>query len=217
MIIDDIEDALARSGLMTRGAFVATPEDDVPQGGHSVVMIGNAGPAMWQAFAKTDHVSANPLDAWTRDVLDPIAAAFGATALYPFSGPPYYPFQRWAMRADDVTPSPIGPLIHPTFGLWHAYRGALVFAQDVDVPAPTRTPSPCESCDDKPCLNTCPVGAFTASGYNVPACRAHIAAPQGQDCLNNGCLARRACPIGQDYIYASPQACFHMRHFLTGF
>ena len=217
MMIDDIVHTLAASGLITRGAFLAVAEDGVPEGRRTVVMIGNAGPEMWQAFAKTKPSSANPLDAWTREVLDPVAAAFGATALYPFSGPPYHPFQRWAMRADDVTPSPIGPLIHPTFGLWHAYRGALVFDTELDIPAPARTPSPCASCRDKPCLNTCPVDAFSEHGYDVPACRAHIAAPHGQDCLDNGCLARRACPVGQDYIYASAQAGFHMRHFLTGF
>ncbi len=217
MMIDDIQRTLAASGLITRGAFVATTEDDVPEGGRTVVMIGNAGPEMWQAFAKTDPSSANPLDAWTRDILDPVATAFVATALYPFSGPPYHPFQRWAMRADDVTPSPIGPLIHPTFGLWHAYRGALIFEAELEIPTPSRTPSPCASCADKPCLNTCPVGAFTEAGYDVPTCRTHIAAPDGQNCLDKGCLARRACPVGQDYIYASAQAGFHMRHFLDGF
>jgi ferredoxin-like protein FixX len=216
MIIDDIQRAFAASGLITRGAFHATTADDVPEGGRTVVMIGNAGPDMWRAFAKTERSSANPLDSWTREVLDPIAVGFGATALYPFNGPPYHPFQRWAMRADDVTPSPIGPLIHPMFGLWHAYRGALVFDAELDIQTPSRSPSPCASCTDKPCLNTCPVGAFSEHGYDVPTCRTHIAAPDGQDCLEGGCLARRACPIGQDYIYASVQAGFHMRHFLAG-
>lgn len=217
MITDDIERALAASGLITRGAFHPDVTDDAPKNAGTVVMIGNAGPKMWQTFNKTNHIGANPLDAWTREVLTPVAAKFGAKALYPFSGPPYFPFQRWAMQADDVTPSPIGPLIHPTFGLWHAYRGALVFDAKIDIPTPTRTPSPCESCEDKPCLNTCPVGAFTPEGYDVPECRAHISADQGQDCLNNGCIARRACPVGQDYIYAPAQAGFHMRHFLEGF
>ena len=60
--------------------------------------------------------------------IDPLARSVGAMALYPFDGPPYRPFQRWAMRAEPVAPSPLGLFIHPEYGLWHAYRAALVFA-----------------------------------------------------------------------------------------
>ncbi len=217
MLIHDIDQALITCGLMSRGAFHAVSDDQLPEGASTVVMIGNAGPAMWRAFAATAPHGPDPLDTWTRGVLDKIAEDFGASALYPFTGPPYYPFQRWAMRAEDVSPSPIGPLIHPVYGLWHAYRGALVFKERLPIQTPARTPSPCESCPDKPCLSTCPVDAFSADAYDVPACRTHIARPLGHDCLNRGCLARRACPVGRDYMYAPAQARFHMRHFLAGF
>jgi len=146
--------------------------------------------------------------------IDAIAADVGADAAYPFAGPPYYPFQRWAMKADTVFASPIGPLIHPTYGMWHAYRGALLFTETINLPDVPSTSSPCDTCIDKPCLSTCPVAAFSADGYDVPTCRTHIGSDEGFDCLENGCLARRACPIGQDYIYEPAQAAFHMMHFL---
>ena len=69
-----------------------------------------------------------------------LAPGFGATALFPFGGPPWLPFQRWAMKADCVTASPLGILIHPDFGLWHAYRGALAFAEQLDLP-PSAAPA----------------------------------------------------------------------------
>jgi len=74
--------------------------------------------------------------------------------------------------------------------------------------------NPCEICLDKPCLVTCPVGALGADGYNTSACVSHLVTPLGDDCLGQGCSARRACPVGQDYHYAPEQAAFHMEAFL---
>src|SRR6185295_7693178 len=140
-----------------------------------------------------------PLDRWSRRTIDGIAATLGAIALYPFAGPPWLPFQRWAQRGDQVFISPLGILIHPDWGLWHAYRGALAFAEVIDLPEPYRRPSPCESCLDKPCLSACPVDAFTSAGFDVSACVGHISKPGGADCVRIGCRARRACPIGPQY------------------
>lgn len=215
MMIQQLDIKINKYGLMSRGAFHPRTGDGVPEKTATLVMIGNAGPDMWRIFSKTGAHGPDPLDTWTRAVLDPIAASLDAQAVYPFDGPPHYPFQRWAMRADDVSPSPIGPLVHPVYGMWHAYRAAFLFPTRLELPEFTRTPSPCDSCDSKPCLNTCPVSAFTPGHYDVPACRTHIASDAGRDCLENACLARRACPVGQDYIYETPQASFHMHHFLN--
>ena len=219
--LEGIEDALRPHGLRLRGAFHPEPGDEVPAlpDGAAVgtlVLAGNAGPAMWTAFAAMGAAPAgeNALDEWSREVLSAAAAALGAHALFPFGGAPWLPFQRWALRAEPVHPSPIGPLIHPRYGLWHAYRGALAFAAPLDLPPREEHPSPCESCAEKPCLTSCPVGAFTVGSYDVPACVGHIAAPAGADCAAEGCRARRACPVGREYRYAPEQAAFHMAAFV---
>ncbi len=219
-----IQDAVAETGLLVRGGFHPGPEDGVPGGAETVVLVGNAGPSMWAAFAaaagpKDRENGPNPLDDWTRGVLAPVAGALGARALYPFEGPPYLPFQRWALKTGGVHVSPIGPLIDAEFGLWHAYRGALAFDQRFEVPVPGGRPSPCDDCAEKPCLATCPVDAFTPSvegmaQYDIPACVAHISSADGEDCLGGGCLARRACPVGRDYVYSPDQARFHMERFI---
>ena len=183
----------------------------------SLVLLGNVGASIWPAFQaspEADDGRPDPLNRWSQRLIDALAVRFGALALYPFGGPPHWPFQRWAQRAEPVGPSPIGMLIHPDHGLWHAYRGALAFAEAIDLPARDTRPSPCEGCIDKPCLTTCPVGAFTTAGYDVPACSAHIAAAAGRDCLEAGCLARRACPAGREGLYDAAQAGFHMAAFL---
>ncbi len=221
-----VQDAVTEAGLIVLGGFHPEPADRVPGGPKTVILAGNAGPDMWAAFegastAVERREAENPLDDWTRRVLEKVAGALGAVALFPFTGPPYLPFQGWALRTGGVFRSPIGPLIHPEYGLWHAYRGVLAFEQRFEVPDPGGLSSPCESCADKPCLDACPVGAFgpredskAPAPYDIPACVTHVSSAAGGDCLGNGCLARRACPVAQDYVYGPEQARFHMERFL---
>lgn len=217
---DDIAAALAEHGLIPRGGFHPAAADGVPGGPGTLVLAGTAGPAMWRAFEQGRRDEANPLDSWTRRVLTAVAGKLGATALFPFAGPPWLPFQRWAMRADAAHPSPIGLLIHPDFGLWHAYRGALAFQEKLALPARDERGSPCDACRDKPCLTSCPVGAFkrpeggeSGVAFRSPLCVGHLAGEAGKDCLNQGCRARRACPIGQSSYYGTAQASHHMTAF----
>ena len=217
----DMAAVLADQGLQARGGFYPEASDLVPSLADSetrtVVLVGNAGRRMWQVFSHSAEYRdgrADPLDRWIRQVLSQIASDRQAVVVFPFSGPPYYPFQRWAMRAEAVYPSPIGALIHPKFGLWHAYRGALLFPQRLVLPPRADPPSPCADCADKPCLGGCPVNAFTAAHYAVPVCRAYLRSDAGEDCIQRACAARRACPIGREYHYSNAQAELHMRAFL---
>jgi len=218
-ILPAIEAALAAHGLRPRGGFQPQPDDGLPPlpdgaAVATVLLVGHAGPQMWQCFVAQRPPGDDPLDAWSRQAIGAVAAEFAAGAVFPFDGPPYWPFQRWAQRAEPVHPSPLGPLIHADYGLWHAYRGALLLPGRLALPRPAAQASPCESCVDKPCLSTCPVGAVAPGQYDVPACVGHVSGPDGDDCRQGGCLARRACPVGRDYVYEGPQAAFHMAAFL---
>lgn len=220
-MLDELAAAIAAHGLLLRGGFHPNPADGVPSlpGGESaatLVIVGNAGPALWEVFsaaAEAQDGAPHPLDRWTRRVLTPLAAAFEATALFAFGGPPHLPIQRWAQRAEPVHASPLGMLIHPVYGLWHAYRGALAFRDRLALPEPYGQASPCETCAARPCLDACPVGAFGAAGYDVAACRSHLASGAGAACFAAACLARAACPIGRQYAYGPAQAAFHTRAF----
>jgi hypothetical protein len=128
------------------------------------MMLGWTGGAQWPVFAASGEFAdgrAHPLDRWSRRVVGGLAEEFGAVALYPFGGPPFLPFLRWAVKAEGVFPSPIGLLVHPRWGLWHAWRGALAFAERVEVPVVAGDVSPCEGCA-RYCVTggreACPVG-----------------------------------------------------------
>ncbi len=224
-----VASALLEAGLTPRGGFLAEEADGVPAmaGGAraaTVVLAGNAGGGLWRAFS-ADHPAGSAdnerrpslLDDWSRKTLTRIAGALGGPArcrpLFPFGGPPFLPFVRWAQRAEPVFPSPVGPLIHPEYGLWHAYRGALAFPHAMELPPRPDRRSPCESCEDKPCLAGCPVGAHDGRGFDLARCVGHIGSGDGADCMAGGCLARRACPVGRAYRYAPAHARFHMVAF----
>ena len=221
-MLERIAVALEPLGLILRGGFHPDAQDAAPtlRGGvpaGTLLLVGNAGPAMWQAFLAAPEAAdgaANPLDRWIARSLDPLSRGLGAEARFPSEGPPYLPFQRWAAKAEGLKASPLGILIHPRFGLWHAYRGALAFREALPLPAPPEAPHPCDSCAEKPCLRCCPVGAFTAGGYAVADCLGYLNGPEGRDCTALGCQARRACPLGKDYLYDPGQAAFHMAAFV---
>ncbi len=213
MTYDQIAAEIAAASFVPLGSFNPGPDDRVPGAAGTLILIGNAGPLMWQRFCAERADAATTMDSWTEKVLTGLAEKLGGTMLFPFAKPPL-PFLSWAQRARAGFVSPLGMNIHPEFGLWHAFRGALVLPQVLDLPSASGAAHPCDSCSDKPCLSTCPVDAFDGSGYDVAACAAHIATSEGADCLGQGCKARRACPVGTDYQYLPEQANFHMSAFL---
>jgi hypothetical protein len=221
-ILDRIEDGLKAQGLLMFGGFAPDATDSVPplpdgRAPATLLMIGNAGPAAWAAFSAAPEAAdgaSHPMDRWSKRVLGRLAAEHDGSAIFPSDGPPYPPFVAWAKRAAPVRESPLGMLIHPVYGLWHAYRGALALPERLPLAAQEAQATPCDSCEDKPCLTTCPVSAFGPEGYRVADCVGHIETPQGEDCVALGCRARRACPIGRAYVYDPPQAAFHMEAFL---
>ena len=215
-----VECAIEQAGLAPRGALRLNEAEHVGALApfHTLVLVGMIGARNWDAFAKSEEAgdgAPNPLDRWSRRTLDPLASLFGGESLYPFGGPPYWPFQSWAARAEPLWSSPLGMLIHAEYGLWHSYRGALALREDLAPTIEQAANGPCESCSVRPCMSACPVRAFTAAGYDVARCREHLGGPEGRECLDRGCLARRACPVGQTYAHGARQTQFHMRAFLA--
>jgi hypothetical protein len=102
-MIETVFSAIERTGLVPRGALVLM---DGERGGsladiRTIVLAGMAGRDGWSAFAASPEASDgldDPLDRWSRRVIEALARELGAQALFPFGGPPFWPFQQWARR-----------------------------------------------------------------------------------------------------------------------
>ena len=201
-----LDEALRPHGLADLGGLH-------PEAGGTLVLIGPAGPGFWPVFRAAPEAqdgAPDPLDRWSRRILDGVAAALDARAIYPFDGPPWPPFPAWALASGWCHTSPVGLLVHAEAGLWVSFRGALLFAEVLPLPAPP--PSPCAGCADQPCRRACPVDAF-AEGYDEAACHRHLDRPDGAPCMARGCAVRAACPVSRAHGREPAQSAFHMRAF----
>ena len=218
-----LQAALAPHGLCLRGGFVPTAADGLaalPDGRPVAVvwMVGVIGSGFWPHFKVSAFFNdslPDPLDRWSRAIGEELAERFGGRALFPFDGPPYHPFQRWADRAEATQPSRMMLRMHPEHGLWHAYRFALALANGQPNPAvPSPSTDHCARCSDQPCLQACPVGAYTGKAFLLETCARHLHSDAGTECMQSGCLARQACPVAPDKRYSQEHAAFHMRAFV---
>lgn len=209
-----LDDTAREQGLAVLGAFHPNEEDAAPVGTGTLVLLGPDGTAFWRLFRESAEFgdgAADPVDRWSVRAVGALAVRFDAVALYPFTGPPWHPFSAWARRSGRAWGSPLGGmLVHETAGLFVSFRGALALREQLKLPVPSAGP-PCPACA-APCKDACPVGAFTATGYDAAACRTHLGRPEGLGCLMLGCAARRACPIGRAERPAA-QSAFHMAAF----
>lgn len=187
----------------------------------SLILVGNAGPLFWERFQDErpdkDAPISNPMDVWTRSILTPIAKKMAMEVVFPFEGPPFLPFGSWSHMTGSLFPSPSIPNIHPLFGTWYGLRGAFLSRvpyESASAQTHQSDTSPCVTCEDKPCLQACPVDALNHEYYDFESCLRFISSRESYPCLTHGCRARHACPIGQDYIYEPAQAEFHMGGFL---
>ena len=225
--IASLSEVLAEYGLKLFGGLELSA-NECAQGhealiGRKALLIGNAGSDMWAQFSKSNEYAdgkLDPMNRWTKRLLDGVLKQLGSRVVYPFDEP-YWPFQRLAQKAACVKPSPLGILIHPEYGLWHAFRGLIIFDETHEFTSQinaliTNADSlihPCDTCAEKSCLSACPVGAFTGERLNVQGCFDHLDTKSDPDCMSLGCRARCACPIAKTSQYEDAQIKFHMKSY----
>ncbi len=216
MTYDEIRKVCAAEGLAIVAAFHPGSGDSAPPGCQTLILLGPDEPGFWQRLKNSaEYRAANPVDRWSERVIGALAARIGAEVLFPFGGPPYQPFIKWALASGQVWQSPVTLLVHSEMGLMVSFRGALALKTRIDLPAPANG-APCATCTAKPCLNACPAAALSDTGYDVAACHSYLDGAGRETCLSGGCLARRSCPVSQTYGRLREQSAHHMRAFHKG-
>lgn len=214
MVLTDLIQSAQARHLTILGHFAPKAAHGLDAGVKALVLLGPDEPVFWSAFGDSPEFrdgAPDPMDRWSARVIGAWAAEMGATAYFPFGGPPYAPFYQWALASGAIWQSPIRLLVHARAGLCVSFRGAV--GLPYALPEPPAQNSPCDSCTAQPCRNACPVSAFDGIGYDTASCHDCLNTDAGADCMTYGCAARRACPISQGFGRLPEQAHFHMRSF----
>jgi methylmalonic aciduria homocystinuria type C protein len=179
-----------------------------------VVLIGHSR-AVWAPFLAAlarepwRREVANPLDAWTADVLTAalaVAVPPGVrTDTYAYWEPPprRVAMQVLAAALGLAARGPAGLSAHPIHGPWIAFRAAVVI--DTPGPLPTGTPAPsnadvCARCARTPCAPALAAALAATATHDAPGVAAS---------WQRWVAVRDACPIGRDRRYSEAQLRYH--------
>jgi hypothetical protein len=176
-----------------------------------LILLGHGGRALWTTLKATGFSSADPIDdfsvAVVRKWLDREAGESAYRIIYPSAERrPAVPLQQLGRLAGWHHDSPLGVGINGRWGLWFAYRVALLADTDLPTTPAWTEPSPCTTCTDKPCIAHCPGQALTGGVLALDRCIGERKRPQSG--CQATCSARLACPVGAEHRYDADQ----MRH-----
>jgi hypothetical protein len=188
--------------------------DGVPLADYrQMLLLGHGGRQFWRSF-KSDFVEE------TADPIDTYSLQLAQTFIHDYLGnPPHLilypgeyaiPLQQLGELAGWCQPSPLGLGISATYGVWFAYRTAVLLNTDLPPTPLTPSTSPCNTCTDKPCLTACPPGAVQLANFDVFTC-SHYRLQENSPCQDR-CLARMACPVAAEHQYTLEQIQYHYGH-----
>ena len=209
----EIESVVKKESLRILGGFYPQLKDGAPLNSKTLILLGPNEPKFWEVFKTSSEYTSNlnnPLDSWSKRTINKVATKLKAQSIFPFEGPPFKPFFKWALLTQRAHESPISLLVHDEAGLFVSYRGALSF--DFKVKLPPVAANPCIGCS-APCLTICPVQAFNKKSYDASGCITHIKTTDTKQCISKGCAARRICPISKNFARLPEQSAFHMKAF----
>ena len=102
---------------------------DIPFSDESrIILIGHAGKTLWKCLQKVDMQGHDPIDQYSREAATRFAQNVLNKADYQIAYPGETPvaLQQLGTIAGWHTPSPLGLGINPQWGLWYAYRAAIL-------------------------------------------------------------------------------------------
>lgn len=179
----------------------------------SALVVASGGRALFAAFraSREAQLDADPLDAYTRRVVEAAAARLGAPAraLFAFEqrGGGFADFVALGRAAGLGAPSRLGLLLHPVYGPWMSIRAVLLTSRSVPETPALRDFAPCDGCP-APCAEACHGSAVGPARFDVEAC---AAARRREPACRLRCDARRACIVGPEHAYDADAEAHHMR------
>jgi hypothetical protein len=177
----------------------------------SLLLVGSKGGEFWQYLQSINDIEGHTFNnnslRLTNKFLHNAYAGIKTLCLYP-STQYTLPLQKLGHLAGWGRPSILGLDIHREYGTWFAYRTALLVSESLPQTKWSATDLVCEMCIEKPCQPVCPVGAVQSLGsFKLNTCGDYRL--EDKSGCANICLARLACPVGQEYRYTNQQLTHH--------
>ena len=215
---NDLEDAeLASLGFSLQGVLLTSslPEsvlsEEVSNQYSQLLVFAHGGTRLWNNVTLDGQ---DPIDSFSLKHINAFMGRIDVAdyeILYPGAGLDLLAIGE-KLRWYDVSPMGIG--IHAEFGTWFAFRAVVAANTGFAESSQVKVASPCESCMDKPCVSSCPVGAVRRDApFQLQTC-IEERTREGSACQYQ-CLARLACPVGSQHQYAADQLRYHYGRSLS--
>lgn len=170
-----------------------------------LILIGHGGRAMWDAVQAASVPSLHPIDDFSKRAAEQwfLDQCPGKAHEIIFPGNDRIGLQALGRLAGWHHDSPLRVGINDRWGTWYAYRVVMLADSDFEPTPPAETSSPCETCDNGPCIATCPASAVSRDNYALDLCVSYRKQPNSP-CATR-CIARIACPAGVEHRYKDEQ------------
>jgi len=170
-----------------------------------LILIGHAGKTLWDAVKASGLVSENPIDDFSVQIVEQWFSAHSAgkcgEIIYP--GNIAVGLQRLGKIAGWHHASPLMIGILEEWGTWYAYRVVMLADTDLAPTSPMQGKRPCDSCQDKLCIASCPAGALSGGTFALEKCVSYRKEPLSR--CSTTCIARVSCPVGRVHRYCDEQ------------
>lgn len=169
-----------------------------------LVLIGHGGKTLWASLQASGVVSENPIDDFSVQTVERWLAGQGVghhEVIYP--GAQAVGLQTLGKLAGWHHPSPFMVGISEDWGTWYAYRVVVLADSDLEPTRPQQSRSPCEQCQAKSCITSCPGGALAGGVFSLDKCVDYRKQPLSS--CRTSCLARISCPVGAAHRYCDEQ------------
>lgn len=180
-----------------------------------LILVGHRGRRFWAALQERGMHGAHPMDQFVTECIATWMEGplHGHTWRQVFPGPQAVGLQSLGRLAGWHHASPFWVGVHQDWGSWFAYRAVVLADTDLPLTPRLETPSPCDSCSEKPCIRACPAGALASAqtgAWQLRTCLDYRK-QEGSPCQDR-CLARNACPVGAAQRYDDAQISYHYLH-----
>lgn len=197
--IFNMDDLPAEIGTEVRQCF--DPEHRYRQ----LILIGHGGKNLWDAVTAAGMSSENPIDEFSTSMLNQWFAEQQPNHSFLLAYPGNTPIglQTLGKLAGWHHASPFMVGINQKWGSWFAYRAVALADTDLIPSVADQEKSPCDSCQEKPCMKHCPASALSVSGFDLKKCVDYRKTSASR--CKASCLARISCPVGDHHRYCAEQ------------